>query len=100
MAGLTQTQLATAGGVTFQQVQKYERGTNRISASLLYTFARVLHCPPGAFFEGLNEVENVGKIDLNAALAIDGAPQLLRAFHRLAKRDRNTVLTLAKALSN
>lgn len=100
MTGLTQTQLATAGGVTFQQVQKYERGTNRVSASLLYTFSRVLHCSPAAFFEGLDEVENVDKIDLNAALGIDGAPQLLRAFRRLTKRDRNTVLTLVKALSN
>jgi len=51
--GLTQAALADRLGVTFQQVQKYERGANRISASMLYAAARALAVPPGAFFAGL-----------------------------------------------
>ena len=51
--GLSQTDLAEALGLTFQQVQKYERGTNRISASMLYRAARFMSVKPGYFFEGL-----------------------------------------------
>lgn len=99
MAGFTQSDLATATGITFQQVQKYERAINRISASQLYAFARSLRCAPGDFFEGLDGKTEISDVDLNAALAVDGAPQLLRAFHSLDERDRNAVLTLAKLLS-
>lgn len=51
--GLTQDRLAEAIGVTFQQVQKYERGANRISASKLFEAGKVLDASPSAFFEGL-----------------------------------------------
>jgi transcriptional regulator with XRE-family HTH domain len=50
---LSQTALGDAVGVTFQQVQKYERGANRISASRLYEFAQVLAVEVGFFFEGM-----------------------------------------------
>lgn len=50
--GLSQEALAKAVGITFQQVQKYERGINRMSASRLYDFARVLSVPVAYFFEG------------------------------------------------
>ena len=50
---VTQTQLAEAIDVSFQQMQKYEKGTNRISASRLYMIARTLGAPVGYFFEGL-----------------------------------------------
>ncbi len=52
--GISQTALAKALGLTFQQVQKYERGANRISASKLFEIARALQVPIGWFFEGLN----------------------------------------------
>lgn len=51
--GLSQTHLADSLGLTFQQIQKYERGANRVSASTLYDAARVLKVPVGYFFEGL-----------------------------------------------
>ena len=51
-AKLSQTELATSLGITFQQVQKYERGANRISASKLYDAAQLLHVPISSFFEG------------------------------------------------
>lgn len=50
--GLSQTDLALKAGITFQQVQKYERGVNRISASRIQEFSQVLQVPPSFFFEG------------------------------------------------
>jgi transcriptional regulator with XRE-family HTH domain len=52
MLGLSQEKLAEALGVTFQQVQKYEKGTNRIGASRLQEISKTLQSPPAFFFEG------------------------------------------------
>ncbi|WP_369058515.1 helix-turn-helix domain-containing protein [Caulobacter sp. 73W] len=51
--GISQTQLAEGLGLTFQQVQKYERGVNRVSASKLYDMARTMGVPISYFFDGL-----------------------------------------------
>ena len=51
--GLSQATLAKALGMTFQQVQKYEKGANRISASVLYEISGTLDVEPAFFFEGL-----------------------------------------------
>jgi transcriptional regulator with XRE-family HTH domain len=51
----SQSELADKIGVTFQQVQKYERGTNRIGASRLWRLSQVLSVPVGYFFEGLEQ---------------------------------------------
>ncbi|MGE5515631.1 MAG: helix-turn-helix domain-containing protein [Bacteroidota bacterium] len=53
LMGLSQTELANALGLTFQQVQKYERGANRISASRLYKMAETLSVPVSFFFDGM-----------------------------------------------
>lgn len=53
LKGLSQTELAQTCGVTFQQIQKYERGANRVSASKLYEIAQALDAPLDFFFEGL-----------------------------------------------
>jgi len=55
MLGKSQDQMARALGVSFQQVQKYERGTNRISASRLFDVSRFLNVPVSYFFEDLTE---------------------------------------------
>ena len=52
---LSQARLAEFLGVTFQQVQKYERGGNRLSAACLYTLARHFNVPYGYFFQGLEQ---------------------------------------------
>lgn len=52
MKGISQTALASKIGVTFQQVQKYEGGANRVSASRLSEIAQVLGAPVGVFFDG------------------------------------------------
>ncbi|HLY81236.1 MAG TPA: helix-turn-helix transcriptional regulator [Caulobacteraceae bacterium] len=53
MQGVSQEKLADALGLTFQQVQKYERGANRVSASKLYEIATALQAPVSYFFDGL-----------------------------------------------
>lgn len=52
LMGMTQEKLADAVGITFQQVQKYENGANRISASRLYEFSNILDIPVDYFYEG------------------------------------------------
>jgi transcriptional regulator with XRE-family HTH domain len=61
MLDLSQTRLAKALGVTFQQVQKYEKGTNRISASRLLQMSLILQVPIPFFFEGLPPGKTGGK---------------------------------------
>jgi transcriptional regulator with XRE-family HTH domain len=57
MLGMSQEKLGEALGLTFQQVQKYEKGTNRIGASRLQQISRTLDVPPAFFFEGAPSVE-------------------------------------------
>ncbi len=54
MLGLSQDDLGKSIGVTFQQVQKYERGTNRVGSSRLYELSKVLSVPVGFFFDGFS----------------------------------------------
>jgi transcriptional regulator with XRE-family HTH domain len=54
---MSQTELAQACGITFQQIQKYQNGANRVSASRLWQFAAVLGMPVDFFFDGLGENE-------------------------------------------
>src|SRR5215207_1732981 len=56
MLGMSQEKLGDALGLTFQQVQKYEKGTNRIGASRLQHIARILQVPISFFFEGAPEI--------------------------------------------
>ena len=53
LLGLSQTELANAAGITFQQIQKYEKGANRVGASRLQQFSEALGVPPSYFFEGV-----------------------------------------------
>ena len=53
MRNMTQVEMATELGITFQQLQKYEKGSNRIGASRLYHIAQIVDVLPGFFFEGL-----------------------------------------------
>jgi transcriptional regulator with XRE-family HTH domain len=53
LLGMSQSDLASALGITFQQVQKYERGSNRVSVGKLYRLAEILGVPLGFFFDGL-----------------------------------------------
>ncbi|MCB1784020.1 MAG: helix-turn-helix transcriptional regulator [Alphaproteobacteria bacterium] len=58
LLGISQEKLAEAVGVTFQQIQKYERGTNRISASRLLKFSQILQVPVDFFYDQLESEES------------------------------------------
>ncbi len=66
--GMSQEQLASELRLTFQQVQKYERGANRISGSKLWAIARALKCSPGGLFPEQDQLDD-GKPDPVAAMA-------------------------------
>lgn len=78
--GLSQAALGAAVGVTFQQVQKYERGTNRVGAGRLQEIARLLEVPVSAFFDEGNGAAGDMQADVFGFLRIHGAIDLLRAF--------------------
>lgn len=99
--GISQTQLGDALGLSFQQIQKYERGANRIGASRLHDLTRVLLVPIGFFFEGMpGEVKAmspaaiIGGIDPNPIPKVDIGIEartetllLARAYHRFSNDD-------------
>ena len=62
-AGISQEKIADCTGVTFQQIQKYEMAKNRVSASRLYQFSRILNVDIGYFFDGFesSEIQNMSK---------------------------------------
>lgn len=83
--GLSQTALANQLGVTFQQVQKYEKGVNRVGAGRLTKIAEVLGVPVGTFFNGSQEIAEIdtdGHDDVSPLklLTAPGAFRLLRAY--------------------
>jgi transcriptional regulator with XRE-family HTH domain len=104
--GLTQKQMAAALGLTFQQIQKYERAANRISASKLYSLARFLKVPVYYFFEGLSGFDTPGFAETPPdAYVADGPAQrdrveMARLIVRIGNPDaRRQLLDLARTLA-
>lgn len=99
--GVSQETLADALGISFQQVQKYENGSNRVSASKMFEAAMFLGVAPTAFFEGL---EGTPKTGVPAALAEffshDGAMQIAEAFPKLSPSERRSVTALIVSMAN
>jgi transcriptional regulator with XRE-family HTH domain len=100
LLGLTQQQLAESVGIRFQQIQKYECGANRVSASRLFELAESLDVPVQYFYEGLSQRDQV---DSDTRLSADILSQketmdLIRAYYRLGERPRKRLLELAKSL--
>lgn len=62
LMGLSQEKLGELVGLTFQQIQKYEKGANRVGASRLYQFAKVLDVPPSFFFDDMPDEVSGGPI--------------------------------------
>lgn len=101
---MSQQELADKISLTFQQVQKYERGSNRISASKLYQIAQALGCKIDHFFEGLEELEAgtapQAEQDVHAFLMTTEGLELAQAFARVpAGKLRRTLLTLVNNLA-
>lgn len=110
MLGMSQEKLGEAVGVTFQQIQKYERGLNRIGSSRLYEFGRVLSSPIAYFFEDMDDTARAGDIKAFAEdqggfeyenLANKEVLSLVRAFSGITdQKIRKDILALVRSLSN
>ena len=107
LLGFTQQKLAEAVSIRFQQIQKYESGANRISASRLWALAKALDVSVAYFYDGLEE-ETIGIVmPTNGAHAMAPADafqskdtiDLVRAFYNLNEEPRRRLLDLAKAMS-
>src|SRR5215471_7912729 len=81
--GLTQTELADQLELTFQQVQKYEKGTNRVGSGRLLKIATYLGVPVTALFKGSDEMADTDKQSIFDQLAKPHANRLLQAFARI-----------------
>jgi transcriptional regulator with XRE-family HTH domain len=105
--GVSQERLADSIGLTFQQVQKYERAANRVSASKLWEMARVLKTSISYFYEGLGDPSasepptNVGeRQSVHDFLLTPEGLELASAFPRIKRaRVRRRILELARALA-
>ena len=103
MVGMTQQQLAERVGIKFQQIQKYETGMNRISASRLWDIAEALNAPVSFFFEGIsNDVDESasdGPIP-GDILADKEALDLVRSYYAIPETQRRRLFELARVLSD
>jgi transcriptional regulator with XRE-family HTH domain len=114
LLGLSQEKLGEAVGLTFQQIQKYERGANRIGASRLFEFSRILEVPVSFFFDDMPEGHTV--VDGRIAWGLAEQPQvplepdpltrretleLVRAYYRIGDPSvRRRLFELTKSLGN
>jgi len=101
--GLSQTDLANRLGITFQQIQKYEKGANRVGAGRLQEMANLLGVAPAFFFEGGPRVKS-GKSEATETtelLANKYNLALARAFDKIRSRNvRRHLLELIEGLAN
>jgi transcriptional regulator with XRE-family HTH domain len=106
LLGVSQERLAEQLGLTFQQVQKYERGANRVSASKLYEIARALQTSVSYFFEGLADtvepgLDVAGQEFMHQLVMTPEGMELATLFPRLKRgRVRRRVLDLVRALTD
>jgi transcriptional regulator with XRE-family HTH domain len=103
--GISQERLAEALGLTFQQVQKYERAANRVSASKLFEIARALSANVSYFYEGLAAVEELDSaapagLDAQAFMLMPEGAELAATFPKLTRaRVRRKVVELVRVLA-
>ncbi|WHS32089.1 helix-turn-helix domain-containing protein [Brucella sp. NM4] len=109
MLGLSQEKLGENLGITFQQIQKYEKGTNRVGASRLQAISAILNVPVSFFFEdapGSNPVGQEGFAEDNEATYVvdflnsNEGVQLTRAFTKISDpKVRRKIIDLVKSLA-
>lgn len=103
LVGMTQQQLAESVGIKFQQIQKYETGANRVSASRLWDIADSLDVEVSFFFEGLDQ-ETEGKENAEVLpsdlLGDKEALDLVRSYYAIPENQRRRLFDLARVLSD
>jgi transcriptional regulator with XRE-family HTH domain len=102
---MTQQQLAEKVGIKFQQIQKYETGANRVSASRLWDIAVTLDVPVAYFYEGLGDHANGAVAKNPEALPGDllcdkEALDLVRSYYAIPPEQRRRLFDLARVLSH
>jgi transcriptional regulator with XRE-family HTH domain len=108
IVGMSQEKLGDALGLTFQQVQKYEKGTNRIGASRLQQIAKALGVPIEFFFEGAPHAKSKGVVASDVApnyvadfLSTPEGVQLTRTFLRITNpKVRRQLISLVKVMAD
>ena len=102
LVGMTQQQLAQAVGIKFQQIQKYETGANRVSASRLWDIAKSLQVDISFFFEGIegDEVQVEPGVAPPDVLSDKEALELLRSYYAIPENQRRRLFDLARVLSD
>jgi transcriptional regulator with XRE-family HTH domain len=99
MLRLNQSELGKAIGVTFQQLQKYEKGSNRVSASTLQKLAVTMEVPITYFFEGVSSEKIQSNKEWTEFLATSEGLALIRAFKRIDSKDlRRAVVHLVEQM--
>ena len=103
LIGMTQQQLAEQVGIKFQQIQKYETGANRVSASRLWDIAEALDVPVSFFFEGIEEDTAEQETSSNVPADLMGdkeALDLVRSYYSIPENQRRRLFELARVLSD
>lgn len=104
LVGMTQQQLAERVGIKFQQIQKYETGANRVSASRLWDIADALDVDVSFFFEGL-ETQGSDRAETPEGVPADilgdkEALDLVRSYYSIPENQRRRLFDLARVLSD
>ena len=105
LVGMTQQQLAERVGIKFQQIQKYETGMNRVSASRLWDIAAALSVPVSFFFEGISEASHSEDLQETNDVPLDilkdkEALELVRSYYAIPETQRRRLFELARVLSD
>jgi len=108
LIGMTQQTLGETVGIKFQQIQKYETGANRVSASRLWDIAKALGLPVASFFEGIEEDCEAGSdCGSRAGSNMPGdllgdreAMELVRSYYAIPENQRRRLYELARVLSD
>ena len=96
MLGLTQEQLGDALGISYQQIQKYETGANRVSAGRLFIISQILEVSVAALFDGLGE-----ETDSDISATSRNVIELVRAFSKISdEKVRGSVMSLVRTLGD
>lgn len=109
LMGISQEKLGESLEVTFQQIQKYEKGANRISASRLYDISRILSVPVQFFFDGIKHGDTAKRPEsqvgseasrlIDFLSSTDGA-QFIRTFSEIENDVRQNIIDLVKSISD
>jgi transcriptional regulator with XRE-family HTH domain len=102
LVGMTQQQLAEQVGIKFQQIQKYETGANRVSASRLWDISRTLQVSISFFFEGIeDQVDGAEAKEAPTDIMADKeALDLIRSYYAIPENQRRRLFDLARVLSD